>query len=74
MVETPSCTVRSIPVHTLNPRSEAMVHASSNRFVKVTPPTVHAGIGDALREAFAMDGEARSLAMFEDVLGRLDQV
>ena len=46
-----------------------MVHASSRRFVKVAPPTVHAGVGNALREAFAMDGEVRSLAMFEDLAG-----
>ncbi|MEA1014940.1 hypothetical protein [Sphingosinicella sp. LY1275] len=46
--------------------------ASQRRFVKVAPPTVHAGVGNALREAFAMDGEARSLDMFEDLLARLD--
>ena len=50
-----------------------MVHASSRRFVKVVPPTVHAGVGNALREAFAMDGEVRSLDMFEELLVRLDQ-
>jgi hypothetical protein len=57
----------------INPRLEAMVHASSRRFVKVAPPTVHAGVGNALRQAFAMDGEARSLKMFEDLLSRLDE-
>ena len=60
-------------VNTLNPRLEAMVHASSRRFVKVAPPTVHAGVGNALREAFAMDGEVRSLEIFEELLVRLDQ-
>jgi len=60
-------------VNTLNPRLEAMVHASSRRFVKVAPPTVHAGVGNALREAFAMDGEVRSLDMFEELLAQLDQ-
>jgi hypothetical protein len=60
-------------VSTMNPRLEAMVHASSRRFVKVAPPTVHAGVGNALREAFAMDGEIRSLDMFEELLVRLDQ-
>jgi hypothetical protein len=60
-------------VNTMNPRLEAMVHASSRRFVKVAPPTVHAGVGNALREAFAMDGEIRSLDMFEELLVRLDQ-
>ena len=49
-----------------------MVHASSRRFVKVAPPTIHAGVGNALREAYAMDGEMRSLKMFEDLLARLD--
>lgn len=60
------------PVNTINPRKEAMVHASSRRFVKVAPPTVHAGVGNALRQAFAMDGELRSLDMFEELLHRLD--
>jgi hypothetical protein len=49
-----------------------MIHASSRRFVKVAPPTVHAGVGNALRQAFAMDGEIRSLKGFEDLLARLD--
>ena len=48
-----------------------MLKASSRRFVKVAPPTVHAGVGNALREAFAMDGEVRSLKQFEDLLGQL---
>ena len=56
----------------MNPRKEAMVIASSRRFVKVAPPTVHAGVGNALRQAFAMDGEVRSLKIFEDLLARLD--
>jgi hypothetical protein len=56
----------------MNPRLEAMANASSRRFVKVAPPTVHAGVGNALRQAFAMDGEARSLKTFEDLLARLD--
>lgn len=59
-------------MNTLNPRKEAMMNASQRRFVKVAPPTVHAGVGNALREAFAMDGEARSLDMFEDLLSKLD--
>lgn len=49
-----------------------MLHPQSRRFVKVAPPTVHAGVGNALREAFAMDGEVRSLRTFEDLLARLD--
>ena len=49
-----------------------MAHASTRRFVKVAPPTVHAGVGNALRQAYAMDGEVRSLKMFEELLTRLD--
>ena len=44
---------------------------SARRFVRVAPPTVHAGIGDALRHAFHMDGEVRSLKPFEDLLAQL---
>lgn len=57
-------------VETLNQR-EAMASLAERRFVKVAPPTVHAGIGDALRQAFQMDGESRSLHVFEDLLSRL---
>ena len=60
------------PVNSIDSRKEAMVQASSRRFVKVAPPTVHAGVGNALRQAFAMDGEIRSLRVFEDLLARLD--
>ena len=49
-----------------------MAHMGSRRYVKVAPPTVHAGVGNALREAFAMDGEIRSLKIFEDLLAKLD--
>ena len=59
-------------VNMLNPRKEAMVNASSRRFVKVAPPTVHAGVGSALREAFSIDGEMRCLNMFDDLLAKLD--
>ena len=59
-------------VNMLNPRREAMVNASSRRFVKVAPPTVHAGVGSALREAFSVDGEMRCLKMFDELLARLD--
>ena len=71
-MQPPGCR-RVLPhVNTINPRREAMIHASSRRFVKVAPPTVHAGVGNALRQAFAMDGEIRSLKGFEDLLARLD--
>ena len=49
-----------------------MVNASSRRYVKVAPPTVHSGVGNALRDAFAMDGEIRSLKIFEELLAKLD--
>ena len=51
-----------------------MADFASRRYVKVAPPTVHAGLGEALREAFRMNGEARSLKKFEDLLDRLDAV
>lgn len=54
-----------------NSREEAVANGSVRRFVKVAPPTVHAGIGDALRHAFHMNGETRSLKKFEDLLDRL---
>ncbi|HET9428139.1 MAG TPA: hypothetical protein VFO69_07255 [Allosphingosinicella sp.] len=49
-----------------------MADYASRRFVKVTPPTVHAGVGDALRHAYAMNRELRSLESFEDLLAQLD--
>lgn len=45
--------------------------AAQKRFVKVAPPTVHAGVGNALRQAYQLDGETRSLRGFEDLLNRL---
>lgn len=49
-----------------------MACTPQKRFVKVAPPTVHAGVGNALRQAFQLDGEMRSLHCFEDLLQRLD--
>jgi len=45
---------------------------STRRFVTVAPPTVHAGVGDALRRAFRLEGELRSIEPFRDLLARLD--
>jgi len=59
-------------VNTMIPSKEARLHAASRRFVKVAPPTAHAGVGNALREAFAMNCELRSLAIFEELLVKLD--
>ena len=56
----------------IDPKKEMMVQAATRRFVKVAPPTVHAGVGNALRRAYAMDCEQRSLKKFEDLLARLD--
>lgn len=50
----------------------AMAETSTRRFVKVAPPTVHAGVGDALRQAFRLEGELRSLEPFRELLARLD--
>ena len=44
----------------------------ARRFVKVAPPKVHAGIGDALRQAYDMNGEARRFDKFQDLLDRLN--
>jgi hypothetical protein len=49
-----------------------MVSEGQKRFVKVAPPTVHAGVGNALRQASQLDGEMRSLKTFQDLLARLD--
>ena len=55
-----------------NSTMKPMAGSSTRRFVKVAPPSVHAGLGDALRQAFRMDGERRSLVSFEELLARLD--
>lgn len=49
-----------------------MADEGSRRFVKVAPPTMHAGVGEALREAYRVNGETRSLKQFEDLLAQLD--
>lgn len=56
----------------INPRREAMINASERRFVKVAPPTLHAGVGNALREAFALESEPRNPRSFEALLAKLD--
>jgi len=55
-----------------NSNMKALACTSTRRFVKVAPPTAHAGVGEALRQAYRMDGELRSLKVFEDLLERLD--
>lgn len=55
----------------MNADREEMKRAPNRRFVKVAPPTVHAGVGNALRQAFQLDGETRSMNGFEDLIHRL---
>jgi hypothetical protein len=43
-------------------------------FVKVAPPTVYAGIGIALRQAFTPECEVRAPRGFDELLARLDRV
>jgi hypothetical protein len=57
-------------VDKINVTKEAMT--GPRRFVKVAPPTVHAGVGNALRQAFHLDGEMRSTKNFDDLINRLD--
>ena len=49
-----------------------MADLSIRRFVRVQRPTIYAGVGDALRHAYRMDGETLSLKKFEDLLARID--
>jgi len=44
----------------------------ARRFVKVAPPTVHAGVGHALRQAFRMEAECRSEKRFRELLALID--
>ena len=62
----------NIAVKEWNSSMKAGVCNATRQFVKVAPPTVHAGVGDALRQAFQLDGELRCLKPFEDLLARLD--
>lgn len=55
----------------LNSRDATMHNAGHRRFVKVAAPSIHAGIGNALREAFApIDGEMQRT--FDRLLAQLD--
>lgn len=59
---------------TASSRREAATAGWSRRFVKVAPPTVSAGVGNALRQAFATDADVRSQRPFEDLLDKLDRL
>lgn len=50
----------------------AAASSGHGRFVKVAPPTVHAGVGNALRQAYRLNDEMRSLRDFEDLLSNID--
>lgn len=56
----------------MNASREETLSSARRRFVKVAPPTVHAGVGNALRQAFQLDSELRSLTPFDDLLRQLD--
>jgi len=53
--------------------TETMVEAFPPRFVQVAAPSLHAGIGNALKRAFAVDGETRNRDGFTDLLVRLER-
>lgn len=61
-------------MRTSGSRPNSAVNGWTRSFVKVAPPTVYAGVGIALRQAFTMDCELRSLRSFEDLLARLDHI
>ena len=50
---------------------EAMTRAMPRRFVRVAKPALHAGLGHALRQAYDLNGCARDISPFEDLLCRL---
>ncbi|MGE0178324.1 MAG: hypothetical protein AB7O91_00715 [Sphingomonas sp.] len=63
--------LRCFAVAKMNGNGKTMILQSPRRFVKAAPPAVHAGVGDALRQAFDLNGEARSFAKFQDLLDQL---
>ena len=50
---------------------EAMRHEMRRRFVRVGKPALHAGLSNALRQAYDLNGAARDLSRFEDLLAQL---
>jgi hypothetical protein len=56
----------------MNCNDVALIKTSSRHYIKVPAPTLHAGVGDALRHAYHMNGEGASLKKFQDLLDRLD--
>lgn len=55
----------------MNPTDLANAKTSPRHYVKVPAPTVHAGVGDALRHAFHMNGDGAPLKSFDDLLSQL---
>jgi hypothetical protein len=49
----------------------ALTRELPRRFESVARPALHAGVGNALRQAYDMNGTARDLTPFEDLLTRL---
>ncbi|MGQ0661181.1 hypothetical protein [Sphingosinicella sp.] len=50
---------------------EAMRREMPRRFVRVARPALHAGLGNALRQAYDLNGASRDLSSFDDLLARL---
>ena len=50
---------------------EAMRREMPRRFVRVARPALHAGLGNALRQAYDLNGAARDLSRFETLLAQL---
>ena len=52
--------------------SESMTRELPRRYVRVAMPGPQAGVGTALRQAYDLNGAARDLSKFEDLLARLN--
>lgn len=51
---------------------ETMTLQSPRQFECAPRPAVHAGVGDALRQAFDLNGDAKVFDQFQDLLDRLN--
>jgi hypothetical protein len=51
-----------------------MASVSPRRYIMAVPPSATAGIGDALRRAFARPEYSRPVKMFERLIERLDRL
>lgn len=50
---------------------ETMRREMPRRFVRVAKPALHAGVGNALRQAYDLNGAGRDLGPFEDLIAQL---